>query len=157
MFVNNLSTFRPFKQNKCKLFVYMLHIVDKSTFSCYNKVRGGVVMLNLKKIREEKGISQATAARELNISRQTYNNYELGKREADYGTLLKFAEYFGTTVDNLISNKSNEKDYSNETKIDSDEIDQNLIILNRNAKKMTPEQRKQLIDIAKIIFKEDFD
>lgn len=114
-------------------------------------------MLNLKKIREEKGVSQATAARELNISRQTYNNYELGKREADYETLLKFAEYFGTTVDNLISNKSNEKDYSNGTKINPDEIDQDLIILNRNAKKMTPEQRKQLIDIAKVIFKEDFD
>ena len=37
-------------------------------------------MLNLKQLREEKGVSQATVARELNISRQTYNNYELGKR-----------------------------------------------------------------------------
>lgn len=59
-------------------------------------------MTNLRKIREEKGVSQAAVAKELGISRQAYNNYELGKREADYETLLKLAEYFETTVEELI-------------------------------------------------------
>lgn len=59
-------------------------------------------MTNLRKIREEKGVSQAAVAKELGISRQAYNNYELGKREADYETLLKLAEYFETTVEALI-------------------------------------------------------
>ena len=59
-------------------------------------------MTNLRKIREEKGVSQAAVAKELGISRQAYNNYELGKREADYETLLKLAEYFDTTVEALI-------------------------------------------------------
>lgn len=113
-------------------------------------------MLNLKKIRESKGISQATAARELNISRQTYNNYELGKREADYEMLLKLAEYFDTTVDCLISDKSNANNCSNQTEIAFDENDQDLIILNRNAKKLSPENRKKLLDMAKVMFEEEF-
>lgn len=60
------------------------------------------MMASLKIIRERKGVSQAAVAKELGISRQVYNNYELGKRQADYETLLRLAEYFGTTVENLI-------------------------------------------------------
>lgn len=112
-------------------------------------------MLNLKKIREEKGVSQATAARELNISRQTYNNYELGKREADYEMLLRLAEYFGTTVDNLISDKNANSIYQNAPKTAPEE-DQDLVILNRNAKKLSPENRKKLLEMAKVMFKEEF-
>lgn len=66
-------------------------------------------MLNLKKYRELKGVSQASAAKELGISRQTYNNYELGKRQADYEMLLKLAEYFDTTVENLLKEPSDDK------------------------------------------------
>lgn len=66
-------------------------------------------MLNLKKYRELKGVSQTSAAKELGISRQTYNNYELGKRQADYEMLLKLAEYFDTTVENLLKEPSDDK------------------------------------------------
>lgn len=59
-------------------------------------------MKNLKKIREASGYTQAQVARELNISRQTYNNYELGRRQADYETLLRLSEFFHTSVDNLL-------------------------------------------------------
>lgn len=59
-------------------------------------------MLNLKTIREEKGISQATVAKGLNISRQAYNNYELGKREPDLETLINLAGYFNCSVDYLL-------------------------------------------------------
>lgn len=41
--------------------------------------------------------------------------------------------------------------------VDETELDENYIILSRAAKKMSSEQRKQLIDMAKIMFKEDFD
>ncbi len=59
-------------------------------------------MLNIKKYRELSGLSQAEVARRLDVSRQVYNNYELGKREADYETLLKLAELFNTTVECLL-------------------------------------------------------
>lgn len=99
---------------------------------------------NLKFLRKERNISQQEIADYLNITRQAYNNYENGKREPDYEILLKLGEYFEVTVDDLL----------NSNIMDTDE---NLIILNRNAKKMTPEQRKQLIEMAKIMFKEDFE
>lgn len=62
-------------------------------------------MNNLKKLREAKKISQASVARELGVSRQVYNNYELGKRQADYETLLKLAEIFGTTIDEILTDR----------------------------------------------------
>lgn len=65
-------------------------------------------MLHLKKLREAKKLTQTEVAHDINISRATYNNYELDKRQADYETLLKLAEYFDTTVDYLISDKLGE-------------------------------------------------
>lgn len=59
-------------------------------------------MLNTKKYRKQLGLSQAEIARRLGISRQTFNNYELGKREADYETLLKIAEELHTSVQDLL-------------------------------------------------------
>ena len=60
-------------------------------------------MVHLKELRLAKGLSQTDVARAVDISRQAYNNYELGKRQADYETLLKLAELFETSVDYLIS------------------------------------------------------
>jgi transcriptional regulator with XRE-family HTH domain len=71
-------------------------------------------MLNIKKYREICGISQAEAARRLEISRQAYNNYELGKREADYETLLKLAEIFNTSVESLLRDTVPEPEMTNE-------------------------------------------
>lgn len=59
-------------------------------------------MTAIRKIREQADISQAEAARRIGISRQAYSNYELGKRQADYEMLLKIAEVFHCTVDELL-------------------------------------------------------
>ena len=72
-------------------------------------------MLNAKKYREKMGLSQAEVARRIGVSRQTYNNYELGKREADYETLLKLAEELNTSVQALLSD-----DKENSTSIPKD-------------------------------------
>ena len=37
-----------------------------------------------------------------------------------------------------------------------DEIDENYEILARNIKKLSPDKRKQLLDVAKVMFKEEF-
>lgn len=59
-------------------------------------------MTYFKKFRTAKGYTQVQVAKELGVSKQVYNNYELGKREADFETLLKLAEFFDTTVDALL-------------------------------------------------------
>jgi Predicted transcriptional regulators len=70
-------------------------------------------MTHLKELRLARNLTQTQVARDINISRASYNNYELDKRQADYDTLLKLAKYFDTTVDYLISEKStNSKKFS---------------------------------------------
>mgnify|MGYP000908156332 CR=1 FL=1 len=56
----------------------------------------------LRTLREEKNVSQQAMADYLQISRQAYNYYELGRREPSYDTLKSLAKYFGVTTDYLL-------------------------------------------------------
>lgn len=62
-------------------------------------------MLNLLNARKAIHKTQQEVADYLGISRQAYSNYEAGKREPDFETLLKLGEYFGCSVDYLLGNK----------------------------------------------------
>ena len=57
--------------------------------------------VRLKKLRKERNISQLKLALDLNINQNTISRYENMEREADYETLIKFAEYFGVSLDYL--------------------------------------------------------
>lgn len=59
----------------------------------------------LKQLRLSKKVPQQNVAKFLGISRQAYSNYENGNREPDMETLLKLAEYFEVTVDELLRGK----------------------------------------------------
>lgn len=59
-------------------------------------------MDSLQRLRKSRGYSQQQIADELGISRQTYSNYELGKREANYETLRRLADYFHVSIDTLL-------------------------------------------------------
>ena len=59
-------------------------------------------MENLTAIRKESHATQQEVADYLGISRQAYGNYESGKREPDYETLLKLGEYFNCSIDYLL-------------------------------------------------------
>lgn len=57
---------------------------------------------NLKMLRNQKGISQQKLADTIGVTQQTINRYENNDTEPDIDTLIKFAEYFETSVDFLI-------------------------------------------------------
>lgn len=63
-------------------------------------------MLNLSNARKAIHKTQQDVADFLGISRQAYSNYEAGKREPDFETLLKLGEYFNCSVDYLLGNKN---------------------------------------------------
>ena len=65
-------------------------------------------MKNLKYYRTKKGYTQSEVAKKLNISKQAYSHYELGKRQADFETCLKLAEILDTTVDELLRGSPSE-------------------------------------------------
>ena len=64
--------------------------------------------MRLKHLRKEKGISQLKLALDLNMNQNTISRYENMEREADYETLIKFADYFGVSLDYLLG-RSNDK------------------------------------------------
>ncbi|GHU80168.1 hypothetical protein AGMMS49992_32950 [Clostridia bacterium] len=62
-------------------------------------------MLNLRRYRLQKKLSTYELAKELQISRRTYNGYELETRRAPLPFLVRAADYYGVTVDELIDHK----------------------------------------------------
>lgn len=59
-------------------------------------------MLKIRELRNQMGISQKDLAKQLGIPANTFNQYETGKREPDYETLIKIASFFGIPVDVLL-------------------------------------------------------
>lgn len=55
------------------------------------------------KINSQK--TQKQIAQDLNLTPQTLSNYIQGKTDPDIKTLIKLADYFHTTVDNLIGHE----------------------------------------------------
>lgn len=55
-----------------------------------------------KYLRSEIGLSQKQIASLLNISQQSYSDYENGKTEPDFKTLLKIAEILNVSTDYLL-------------------------------------------------------
>ena len=62
----------------------------------------GIMEFRLKKLRKERNISQLKLAIDLNMNQNTISRYENMEREADYETLIRFADYFGVSLDYLL-------------------------------------------------------
>lgn len=82
-------------------------------------------MIRLKELRIKHGLSQQKLAMDLDLNQNSISRYESGARQADYQTLIAFADYFQVSVDyllgrtdypefyNPISNAKNGHDKSN--------------------------------------------
>ncbi len=58
---------------------------------------------NLKRVREEKGITQQTLADYLYVTRQAVSRWEGGSRYPDIMTAKKISQYFAVSLDDLLS------------------------------------------------------
>ena len=63
---------------------------------------GSCVVFRLKELRKAKNISQLKLAMDLNMNQNSISRYENEEREADYATLIKFADYFNVSIDYLL-------------------------------------------------------
>ena len=63
--------------------------------------------MRLKELRTARGISQLKLAIDLNMNQNSISRYETGQREADYKTLIAFADYFQVSVDYLLERTNN--------------------------------------------------
>lgn len=65
--------------------------------------------MRLKELREKRGISQLKLAMDLDMNQNSISRYETGAREADYKSLIKFADYFDVSIDYLLERTDNPK------------------------------------------------
>ena len=105
-------------------------------------------MNRLRQLRERKGLSMKATALALGLPYTTYVNYEKGTREPGSDMLVKLADFFGTSIDYLLGKAEAETSAASQ--------DESIILLNRAAERMSPEQRQRLIDIAKVVFEDAF-
>lgn len=61
----------------------------------------------LKNLREKKGLLQKELGDKLNISASTIGMYEQDRRDPDFETLKKIANFFNVTTDYLLDNTNN--------------------------------------------------
>lgn len=128
----------------------------------------------LRQLRIKENKTQDELAKELGISRSSVSMYERGEREPDFETLEAIADYFNVDMNYLLGktdDPENSDRFGLEDPADRDDPhswlaqlfasedvpDESFIILSRNAKKLSPEKRKQLLDMARLMFKEEFE
>ena len=78
----------------------------------YSRAEGG--MFRLKDLRKEKGISQLKLAMDLHMNQNSVSRYETEQREADYRTLILFADYFHVSIDYLLGRTERKEMLSDE-------------------------------------------
>ena len=61
-----------------------------------------MMLKRLRELRKQRHITQQKLALELDMSQNTISRYESGEREADYQTLILFADYFDVSIDYLL-------------------------------------------------------
>lgn len=102
----------------------------------------------LKKLRGTRNLTQEEFAKEINVTKGAVAMWETGKRTPDLAMIKNIAAYFNVSVDELVGNSVDRGVL--------DDTDENLVILNRKAKKLSPEKRKRLLDMVELMFEEDF-
>lgn len=63
--------------------------------------------MRLRELREKRGISQLKLAMDLGLNQNSISRYETCAREADYQTLIHFADYFNVSIDYLLERTDN--------------------------------------------------
>ncbi len=64
---------------------------------------------NLRAIREDRDIKQKDIAQVLNVSQNTYSQYETGVISLTAEVLIKLSDYYGVSIDYLLDRTNNPK------------------------------------------------
>ena len=105
----------------------------------------------LAQLRENRNLSQAQLANELNVSAGAIGLWEVNKRFPSPETLIKIADYFNISMDILFQEDRQNKTYK---KFNSEQLPQNCEYLIEYYKKMNEESRDILIGKAAEILRE---
>ena len=68
--------------------------------------------VRISELRKEKNVSQKELASYLNVSQAQISKYESGVNEPDIGTLIRIADFFKISIDELLGHNSMETFFS---------------------------------------------
>jgi len=69
-------------------------------YACVKVVRR--INNRLRELREQRGYTQLKVALDLNLNQNSISRYESGVREAGYDMLIRFANYYGVSIDYIL-------------------------------------------------------
>lgn len=105
----------------------------------------------LKKLREEKGVTQSELGKALEISPSAIGMYEQGRRVPDVPTLKKMSAFFGVSIDYLLDNVS----HSVPSKMPKDLnkfLQQSEIIFDGDTYNLTDDERDMVMKSLEVAF-----
>ena len=103
----------------------------------------------LREVRRAHGETQPELARILGLSRSAVSMYESGEREPKYELLTAIAAHYGVEVDYLLGRDVPAREAAGD--------DADIRMIARAGRKMTPEQRENLLRYARLMFPEAFE
>ncbi len=104
----------------------------------------------LKKLREDRHLTQQDVADGINVNGSTYKNYEYGRREPDLETVSKFADFYGVTTDYLLGREPQKNPIAMlNLAIGEKEVMEKYIELPKEVRKIILDTMIQLAEAAK--------
>lgn len=104
--------------------------------------------LRLKGLREGLNISQQTFASKLGVSQSTVGMWESGKREPNFTTIEKIADYFNVTTDYLLGRTDDKNQKPGEENITFDDF---TYAMHNETQNLTDDDKQMLIDMARML------
>ena len=105
----------------------------------------------LKKLREEKGLTQSELGKELGISPSTVGMYEQGRRVPDVQILKKMSAFFNVSIDYLLENVNHNVPMKMPKDLNKF-LQQSEIIFDGDTYNLTDEERELVIKSLEVAF-----
>lgn len=103
---------------------------------------------NLKRLREERGISQQRLADAVGVSQPSIFKYENMNVEPDIGVLISLADYFDTSVDYIVGHTEERRPIE---KTEEHQLNDNEAQLIRAYRSMSADERLCIEQVARTI------
>lgn len=115
--------------------------------------------LRIREIRKKCGLTLKELAARIGCGESSLSQYETGKRQPDYETLLKISDYFGVSVDYLLGKDEEEQEETRDQEME-EYLEQlknrsEMRMLFKLTKNATKEDVEQAVRIIEAIRKKD--
>lgn len=120
-------------------------------------------MNNIKELMDRRGMQQKELAALCNVSGPTVSDWCNGKKNPSGKNLIRLSEIFQVTSGVILGYDPVKSSYVHSDPWDLDDMDyadredETIRILARGVSKMSPDNRQKLLEVARVMFREDFD